>query len=205
MIRTHGLTKSREYRIYCLMKGRCRNPNTPGYKNYGGRGIKVCDRWINSFENFLADIGNSPSNEYSLDRINNDGNYEPGNCRWATRKQQTNNKRGNSIIEHNGIKLTVAQWAEKLNMNPDLIYRRLYRGWTATQSLTEQKGKHINKSFGKDHWLSKVVIQKSGTNTVAVYESTGDASRKTGLNRGSIKAACTGRLKTYKGYTWEYS
>lgn len=80
-----------EYRAWVHMRQRCNNPNNPGYLDYGGRGIRVCDRW-NKFENFLTDMGERPEDR-SLDRINNDGNYEPSNCRWATRKTQNNNKR----------------------------------------------------------------------------------------------------------------
>lgn len=96
---THGETRfypqvSTEYKIWAGMKQRCSDPTLPGYKNYGGRGIKVCERWINSFENFLTDMGRRPAPHLTLDRYpNNDGDYEPGNCRWATRSEQLYNSR----------------------------------------------------------------------------------------------------------------
>ncbi len=93
--RIHGMEGTKEYRAWRSMKTRCFLPNHPAYKNYGARGITVCDRWMHSFANFFVDMGLAPESGRSLDRINNDGNYEPGNCRWATRSQQRRNRRVN--------------------------------------------------------------------------------------------------------------
>lgn len=95
VVRTHGESRpaSVEYRTWRHMLERCLNPDHPNYRYYGGRGITVCQRWQKSFETFVADVGRRPTNNLSLDRINNDGNYEPGNVRWATRAEQTRNRR----------------------------------------------------------------------------------------------------------------
>jgi hypothetical protein len=98
----HGKTRGALYRAWTLMRDRCNNPRGPGYTNYGGRGIKVCQRW-GSFENFAADMGPHPGQGWSLDRINNNGNYEPSNCRWATRTQQNRNSRRTRLTAENVV------------------------------------------------------------------------------------------------------
>ena len=94
-VKTHGMWRSPEYNSWAAMKQRCTNPKHIAFNHYGGRGITICERWV-KFENFLADMGKRPSSAYSLDRIDTNGNYEPGNCRWATHSQQICNRRGSS-------------------------------------------------------------------------------------------------------------
>lgn len=118
------------YNIWSTMKQRCNNPKDKAYKRYGGRGIKICDRW-NTFANFLADVGDPPSG-LSLDRIDNNGNYEPGNCKWSTRKEQQNNMRTNTFLTYKGERKTIAQWSDelKLNLSYDRMVQRLSQGWS---------------------------------------------------------------------------
>lgn len=134
--RTHGLSKSRTYRIWKAMKTRCCNPNTNDWNDYGGRGIAVCERWTNSFENFLADMGECPTTKHSIDRINNEGNYCPENCRWATTKEQTRNARSNHILNFNGKSMCIAEWAEHTGISDSKIRCRIRHGWTVERMLT---------------------------------------------------------------------
>jgi hypothetical protein len=122
-----------EYRIWTNMLRRCR----AGLRNYGDRGVTVCDRW-ELFENFLADMGRRPSPDHSLDRIDNDGNYEPGNCRWSTRKEQMRNTRVNRRLTYRGESFTVAEWAERLNINATTIRTRLARGKSIERALSQR-------------------------------------------------------------------
>ena len=108
------------------MISRCYNRDQPSFKDYGGRGISVCDRWRRSFTAFLKDVGERPSSEHSIDRFpNNDGNYEPGNVRWATRDQQNRNKRNNHWLTHGEITLTIGDWAKALGMKETALRYRL--------------------------------------------------------------------------------
>lgn len=126
----HGQTKTPEYQAWLAAKARCSRKNLPGYALYGGRGITVCDRWINSFENFIADMGARPSPKHSLDRIDVNGNYSPENCRWATIAVQTRNRRSNVWVTVNGRKLTAKDAALELGIGAAIIYRRLSDGWS---------------------------------------------------------------------------
>ncbi len=137
MRRTHGMRRSAEYRIWCHIKDRCCNPNCHCYKHYGGRGIKVCDRWLHSFENFFADMGFRPSPELKIERLNNDGDYCPENCKWATNLEEQNNRTNNHFEEWNGKNLTIAQWSRELNMSENLLRGRIVTlGWSAEKAFT---------------------------------------------------------------------
>jgi hypothetical protein len=133
---THGLSNTPEYNSWHSMKQRCINPDNKDYDNYGGRGIKVCDRWLNSFENFLIDMGPKPSENHSLDRYpDTNGHYEFNNCRWATSIEQCNNRRNNVFFNYKGKKYTVVQISEEFNINSMTFVNRINRGWSVEEAI----------------------------------------------------------------------
>lgn len=125
--KTHGLSKTLIYSTYYTMISRCNNINNESYPHYGGRGITVCERWMESFENFISDMGEKPTKNHSIDRIDVNGNYEPSNCRWATKIEQENNKTDNRIIFHKGKNYTIAQLSKLLNINYSTLWNRTVR------------------------------------------------------------------------------
>lgn len=131
---THGRTRTPEFTVWQMMLQRCQNPNATSYKDYGGRGIVVCDRW-QSFEHFYADLGDRPSPQHKLERKNNDGPYSPDNCAWATPIEQGANKRNNRILELDGERRTVGEWARHLKIPKNTLLNRLQR-WTLRRALT---------------------------------------------------------------------
>jgi len=126
----YGLTRRhmRTYRCYADMRARCLNPNNKAYKRYGARGIKVCARWLESFRHFLNDMGEAPPG-LMLDRIDNDGNYEPINCRWVGWDIQANNRSTNRMVTLMGRTQTVAQWAREVGVEKGVISSRIKGGW----------------------------------------------------------------------------
>jgi hypothetical protein len=130
---THGMSNTVEHRTWLSMRDRCRNPKVAHYECYGGRGITVCERWMDSFENFYKDMGPKPSARHSIDRINVNGNYEPGNCRWATIKQQRRNTRANRFVQYLGQEVCIAEAAELSGIPQETLLMRLRRGWDDTR------------------------------------------------------------------------
>ena len=127
---SHGMSRTPEYRAWHDMKRRCFNPNNKRYSDWGGRGIAVCDRWLD-FENFLADMGSRPSPKHSLDRIDNDGDYSAENCCWATKAEQGTNRRNNKpLITIGKETYTIVQWAKKMGYGEMVIQGRLNMGWS---------------------------------------------------------------------------
>lgn len=134
MITKHGMEATPIYNLWASMKARCSNPNSRFYKDYGGRGITVCERW-EIFENFYADMGDRPEG-LSLDRIDNNKGYSPDNCRWATKLQQRRNTRTNTWLEFNGERRVLTEWAEIVNLSPATIRSRLRASWTVDKALS---------------------------------------------------------------------
>jgi hypothetical protein len=129
---THGYSKKTnkrsEYRSWQMMKSRCLNKNSPEFPNYGGRGITVCERWVNSFENFLEDMGDKPTVRHSIDRFpNKDGNYEPSNCRWATDLEQVKNRSYTVWVDYEGEIMTAADFKRKLGIKSQWVLTLLKR------------------------------------------------------------------------------
>lgn len=131
----HGARKTKAFSCWWNMKSRCERPSNVYYKDYGGRGIKICERWL-EFSNFLADMG-QPDGDMSLERIDNDGDYELSNCRWVSRKEQANNRRSNTFLELHGERLTIQQWSERLGFSRSTIPLRLKTGWSVERALTQ--------------------------------------------------------------------
>lgn len=131
MNKKHGQYKAKIYHIYYNMKARCYNKNTPKYKDWGARGIVICDEWKHDFEAFYNwAMDNGYRDDLSLDRIDVNGNYEPDNCRWVTMKQQARNTRRNKCYTINGKTHCLSEWCEILGLNHDTIRMRLHRGWS---------------------------------------------------------------------------
>ena len=135
---THGMYDSKEYRAWVNMVRRCYSPSTKMYYAYGARGISVCDDWRGpgGFEKFLAEVGMAPSADSQIDRINNAGNYEPGNVHWVTRSENSNNRRSNVMLTFKGQTMTATQWAAELGIPARIIRRRTRSGWSVERALT---------------------------------------------------------------------
>lgn len=143
---THGLSHLPEYSVWLGMKARCNNPNNADWKSYGGRGIKLVDRW-NSFDVFYSDMGPIPSSKYTIERIDNNKNYSPNNCIWATRKTQARNKRNIPLYEYDGKTLCVAEWAEIVGLHPETLRSRIKKGWSIEKALTTKSRGKVNATL----------------------------------------------------------
>lgn len=163
--RSLRMGNSPTYKSWMSAKQRCYNTNNHNYPNYGGRGIKMCDKWVESFAAFFEDMGERPSLEHTLDRIDVNGDYEPSNCRWATRRTQSNNRRDNIYLDVKGEKLTVSEFSAKYNINRSNVAYELNRGLSATDILEKYNNMEsllCKRSSASIENLKKVRHKKNG-------------------------------------------
>lgn len=177
-----------EYSAWVNMRSRCRYSGNPEYHNYGGRGIKVCDRWLESFSNFLEDMGPKPKRHLSLDRVDNDGPYSPENCRWAddfTQHRNTRKALSGKVHRKDIPKSPVASAT---------IYRRLAKGWS------------VEDAFKTGPIKERVTMRKrvKCVETGIIYPSLSEAARKTQGDAACIGGVCNGRYKTSGGFHWVF-
>lgn len=166
-------------RVWRAMKDRCVNPKNPSYDNYGGRGIKVCARWFNSFDYFLEDMGPRPEGG-TIERIDNNSDYAPLNCRWATRAEQANNKRTSKFLSAHGETKTLAQWAKTLNCHPATILNRLGMGWSEEKSVLTQVEKDNHRKLSIEQ--VKYIKDNYPSQTAQSLANFCGVSKKTVLN-----------------------
>lgn len=177
---THGKSGTDTHIIWCGIRARCLNENTPAFNHYGGRGIKICDRW-GSFENFLSDMGERPSKKHSIERVDSNKGYEPDNCIWALWVDQANNTSRNHRIEYNGMNMTTAQWSREIGVNVHTIQDRIGRGLPVEKVLhrglidktSVSRGVHLNKGRGKK--FKATISVKSKTINLGLFDTKQEA------------------------------
>lgn len=174
-----------EYGVWKSMRTRCTNPNTASWDRYGGRGISVCERW-NSFDAFIEDMGRRPTPEHTLDRVNNDGNYEPGNCRWATIEEQRSNTRRNRHITAHGKTQTIMSWEKELHVSHQTILRRLKLGATPEQALMKDI-RVLESTFHIDPVRLKNIRERCGLSQREACERSGIAPNQWNIMESSSR------------------
>lgn len=201
-MRTHGLSGTRINQIHRAMKRRCFNSHCPEYSNYGARGITVCDEWL-SFESFCNwAMANGYTDELTIDRIDNNGNYEPSNCRWVDKFVQANNTRTNHFLTYNGKTQTVAQWARELGISHKTLENRVAQGWSDEKALTQK----LNSREGSKKCRKINQYDKDG-NYIKSFDSIINASREVGVAASRINNVChmKYKCKTAGGYVFRYA
>lgn len=193
------------YSTWSGMKQRCYNKNTEGYHNYGGRGIKICDEWLNDYKAFYNwAILNGASKELSIDRIDVNGDYCPENCRWVDNQTQMRNMQYNRYIEYNGQKKLMKEWSEELGIPYDTIRGRLDNyGWTIGEALGFEE--HVFDTRPERPETRKKVLQYSlNGNLIREWDSLIDINKELGISVSSIQNCCAGYTRTSNGFKWKY-
>lgn len=175
----HGMHNTPEYKAWVAMRSRCTRPTNPAWDDYGGRGITVCKRWLESFAAFYEDMGPRPSEDHSLDRIDNNRGYYPHNCRWATSLTQNHNLRSNHRVTHEGETLTLAEWSERTGIPKSVLGKRIHAGWPPEEALTTPllKRERVVSVRVRKRQLSIRVIVSDRRRLVfsACYQTAGEA------------------------------
>lgn len=178
--KTHGMSETRLFRCWTAMKARCRDKHLKAYKDYGGRGIKVCDEWEHDFMAFYNwSMANGYRDDLTIDRKDVNGNYCPENCRWITKKEQASNKRTNRYIEHNGETKTIAEWAKIAGVERSVLRGRIDRGWTMEKAMSTPNG---------STWSNRKKITYNGeTHTIPEW------AKIIGINESTLRDRLTRR------------
>lgn len=204
----HGESHTKLHQAWCSMIQRCKDENHHKYHRYGGRGIKVCDEW-HTYTNFRDWArSNGFANDLTIDRINNDGNYEPSNCRWTTGDVQKYNRSNNHLIEHKGETKALGQWATQYNINPETLRVRIKSGWDIERALTypnRQKGKvpYEKRTYGKSP--RPVVKMDLNGQQIETFRSVREAALNTGISEKGLYGHCVVKKRDteYKGFKWK--
>lgn len=192
----HGQSYRRVYNIWAMLRQRCNNPNAANYANYGGRGITCCPEWA-SFAKFHEDMGDPPSPQHTLDRVDSNGPYTKENCRWADVETQQNNRRNGHKITAFGQTLSVAQWARKAGLSRTQIIHRVYNmGMDPEEALKAERMS----------WIQRRVLRKTADGSEAQsFDSIAAAAKATGVRREALWAHLKFRSdRLFAGYFWEY-
>lgn len=147
--RINGLYRSRLYRIHHCMMSRCYLPKHSSYSRYGGRGISVCEEWHDFMNFYNWAMSNGYDDKLTIDRIDNNGNYEPNNCRWVTRMEQSNNISRNRILEYGGKCMTISEWSRELGIDKNTFYKRIKSGWSVKRAITEPVNSQCSTKMSK--------------------------------------------------------
>ena len=201
----HGQCYTRLYNIWTHIKQRCTNPNDEAYKNYGGRGINICEEWSSNFSNFYEwSMFNGYNENLEIDRIDNNKNYSPDNCRWITHQEQQLNKRNNKLITYNGITKPLKSWTDELGIDYHKTLCRLWIGWSVEDAFNSTSEEHFQKYCANRHQMKPVVQYDLLMNIVGEYQSIKEASEITGINYNGIAKCCRGELHKSHGFIWHF-
>lgn len=199
--KTNGYVLHPLYACYYRMRRRCESKADKSYLRYGGRGIKVCDEWKNDIMAFIKwGIENGYQEGLSIDRIDNDGDYSPDNCRWADATQQSNNRRTNKFVTYKGETHTVAEWSRIVGIRPLTLNARLVSGWSVEDALTVSTEE---RRYGilQDTNIKTVVY--SGETLVGIFNSQAEAAKRCGVSKSSVSACMRGYRSGCRGYTFK--